>query len=135
MFIIERSPQVGDFVAVDKGLIMSGYILEINGDESVVEIDNHTGHRIDSFKTDDLSVVLLDYKECSIEDFESTMRQKDADVSTMSNETLFILYTKFKADALTCSRARTSYAYGVGLDSSHKSNTYKEELQRRGFMI
>ena len=134
MLIIERSPQVGDFITVDKGLIMSGYILEINGDESVVEIDNSTGHRIDSFKTDDLSVVLLDYKECSIEDFESAMRQKNADISAMSNETLFILYTKFKADAQTCSRTRTSYAYGVGLDSSRKANAYKEELQRRGLM-
>lgn len=29
----------------------------------------------------------------------------------------------------------TVYVYGVGLDSSRKADTYKEELQRRGFMI
>lgn len=51
------TPKVGDFVTVDESLIMSGYLLEINGDEAIVEIDNHTGHRIDSFKLSDLYVV------------------------------------------------------------------------------
>ena len=135
MFIVERKPQVGDFVTVDKGLIMSGYILEINGNEAVVEIDNHTGNRIDSFKADDSSVVLLDYKECPLDDFQSAMSLKDSDIAKIANPYLYILYTKFQADARTCSRARTSYAYGVGLDSSHKADAYKEELQKRGFMI
>lgn len=78
---------------------------------------------------------MLDYKECSLAEFEAAMQQKNTDISTISSEHLFILYTKFKADACTCSRVRTSYAYGVGLDSSRKADTYKEELQRRGFMI
>lgn len=78
---------------------------------------------------------MLDYKECSIEEFEAAMQQKNADVSAISSERLFILYTKFKADACACSRARTSYAYGIGIDSSRKANSYKEELQRRGFII
>ena len=78
---------------------------------------------------------MLDYKECSLAEFETAMQQKNADISTISSEHLFILYTKFKADARVCSRARTSYAYGVGLDSSRKADAYKEELQRRGFVI
>lgn len=77
---------------------------------------------------------MLDYKECSLAEFEAAMQQKNADISTISSEHLFILYTKFKADACACGRARTSYAYGVGLDSSRKANAYKEELQRRGFI-
>ena len=135
MLIINKMPSIGDFVTVDKGLIMSGYVLEIDGNEATVEVDNYTGHRIDSFKTDDLSVVLLDYKECSLEDFKSAMCLKDADVSEIATPYLYVLYTKFKADAYICSRAQTSYAYGVGLDSSRKANAYKEELQKRGVMI
>ena len=55
--ILDSVPKVGDFVTVDKNLIISGYLLEIIGDEAIVEIDNHTGHRIDSFRMSDLSVV------------------------------------------------------------------------------
>jgi hypothetical protein len=55
--LLDTVPKVGDFVTVDQNLVMAGYILEILGDEAVVEIDNHTGHRIDSFRISDLCVV------------------------------------------------------------------------------
>lgn len=54
--ILNEVPKVGDFVTIDENLIMAGYLLEIIGDEAIVEIDNHTGHRIDSFKLSDLCV-------------------------------------------------------------------------------
>lgn len=78
---------------------------------------------------------MLNYKECSIEAFESAMQQKNADVSTISTEHLFILYTKFKADALTCFFAGTSYAHGVGAKSENKSEAFRLELLRRGVQL
>lgn len=78
---------------------------------------------------------MLNYKECSIEDFEAAMKQKNADVKTISNEYLYILYTKFKADARLCFHAATGYATGLGYDSENKAKAYKEELQARGINI
>lgn len=78
---------------------------------------------------------MLNYKECSIEDFNEAMKQKNVDVKDISNAHLYILYTKFKADASTCFRASTSYASGLGRSSENQANLYKEELIRRGITV
>lgn len=78
---------------------------------------------------------MLNYKECSIDDFNLAMSQKNADVKTISDVHLYILYTKFKADDLHCCYAGTSYAAGLGISSRNKANVFKSELQRRGIRI
>lgn len=75
---------------------------------------------------------MLDYKNCSIEDFIKAMSQKNEDLKHISSEYLYILYTKFKADAIACGRAGTSYASGLRIDSNKRADLYKEELLRRG---
>ena len=78
---------------------------------------------------------MLNYKECSIEDFNAAMQQKDADVQSISDSHLYILYTKFQSDASRCFYADTGYAVGLGRSSDNKAKTYKAELQRRGIMV
>lgn len=78
---------------------------------------------------------MLNYKECSIEDFNKAMKSKNEDVKTLSNEYLYILYTKFKADASACFQAGTSYAMSLSRSSKNTANVYKEELQHRGIKI
>lgn len=78
---------------------------------------------------------MLDYRECSIEDFKEAMKQTNIDVKDISNEHLYILYTKFKADALTCFRARKGYASELGRCSENQAERYKEELKRRGIDV
>lgn len=78
---------------------------------------------------------MLNYKECSIEDFNKAMESENEDVKTLSNEYLYILYTKFKADASVCFQTGTSYAMSLSRRSKDRANTYKEELQRRGIKI
>lgn len=78
---------------------------------------------------------MLDYRECSIEDFNKAMESKNEDVKTLSTEHLYILYTKFKADASACFQAGTSYAMSLSTRSKNRANAYKEELQQRGIKI
>lgn len=75
---------------------------------------------------------MLNYKECDINDFNEAMKNKDMDVKNISDTHLYILYTKFKADALACFYAGTSYARGLGIESENQAKIYKEELQNRG---
>ena len=75
---------------------------------------------------------MLNYKECSIEEFNAAMKEKDSDVRLISDSHLYILYTKFKADAIQCAYAGTSYSSGLSISSSQRANTYKTELLRRG---
>lgn len=79
--------------------------------------------------------VMLNYKECDIKDFESAMKQKNADIKTISNEHLYILYTKFKADATACAYAGTSYASGLSIDSKNQAQRYADELKSRNISI
>lgn len=78
---------------------------------------------------------MLDYKECSIEAFNAAMKEKNKDIKNISDTNLYILYTKFKADALTCFHARTSYASDLGVSSENQAETYKKELQSRGINV
>lgn len=78
---------------------------------------------------------MLNYKECHIDDFTKAMEQKNADVKTISNEYLYILYTKFMADARQCFYAGTSYASGIGHKSEKQAEVYKTELQNRGIDV
>lgn len=78
---------------------------------------------------------MLNYKDCNIKDFNEAMKQKDVEVKNISNVHLYILYTKFKADAATCFYAKTSYASGLGISSEHRANLYKKELLNRGIMV
>lgn len=75
---------------------------------------------------------MLNYKECSIEEFNAAMKEKDNDVRNISDSHLYILYTKFKADSIHCAYVKTSYASGLSVGSSQRANTYKTELLRRG---
>lgn len=78
---------------------------------------------------------MLNYRECDINDFNEAIKNKDMDVKNISNTHLYILYTKFKADALACFYAGTSYArYLEGL-SEDRAKVYKEELQNRGINV
>lgn len=78
---------------------------------------------------------MLDYKKCSIGDFNAAMKMKDADVTTISDAHLYILYTKFKSDAFTCFRAGTIYSNHIGGLSENRAKVYKKELQDRGITI
>lgn len=78
---------------------------------------------------------MLDYKDCDIEEFNMVMKEKDNDVQSISDSHLYILYTKFKADAIHCAYAKTSYASGLSISSSQRANTYKTELLRRGVNV
>lgn len=75
---------------------------------------------------------MLNYKECSTEDFINAMKKQNADIKSISDSHLYILYTKFKADASVCFGAGTGYATGLGIISRNKAASYKEELQNRG---
>ena len=79
--------------------------------------------------------MLKNYKECSIEDFNAAMREKDSDVRVVLTSHLYILYTKFKADSSACFHVGTSYANGLSLRSENRAKLYKEELQRRGVLF
>lgn len=78
---------------------------------------------------------MLNYKECNINDFNEAMQNKDMDVKNISNTHLYILYTKFKADASACFYAGTSYASNLGRRSENRAKVYKEELQNRGINV
>ena len=74
---------------------------------------------------------MLNYKDCDIKDFNAAMAQKNDDVKTISDAHLYILWTKFKADARACFYAGTSYSRGIGTDSDNRAKVYEEELKRR----
>ena len=78
---------------------------------------------------------MLNYKECDIKDFEKAMELKNTDIKTISTEHLYILYTKFKADAYTCYYQGGSYANNIGDRSNKKAEAYKIELNNRGIEI
>lgn len=78
---------------------------------------------------------MLNYKECHIDDFKKAMEQKNADVKTISSEYLYILYTKFMADARQCFYAGTTHESGIGHKSEKRAEAYKNELQSRGIDI
>lgn len=78
---------------------------------------------------------MLNYKECSIEDFNKAMENKDTNVKELSNEYLYILYTKFSADASVCFWAGTPYAMSISRKSENRVNIYKEELKNRGINV
>lgn len=78
---------------------------------------------------------MLNYKQCHIDDFNEALKNKDMNLADISDEHLYILYTKFKADALTCFRSRTPYAAGLGAASEDCANAYKKELKNRGISV
>ena len=75
---------------------------------------------------------MLNYKECSKDAFDRAMKQKGEDVSKISDEDLYILYTKFMADARQAFSFGSTYASGIGRQSQRKADAYKAELLRRG---
>ena len=78
---------------------------------------------------------MLSYRECNIDDFNNALKQKHDDVKTISDEYLYILYTKFEADARQCSGVHSSYATGLNISSKKQAKIYKEELLKRGISI
>lgn len=81
---------------------------------------------------------MLNYKECDIKDFNEAMGKKDMDVKDISNEHLYILYTKFKADAQACFnafRGESVYQRSIRHRSENRARGYKEELQKRGINV
>ena len=77
---------------------------------------------------------MLNYRDCSIEDFHAAMQQKNADPSTISDEDLYILYTKFKADARHAAYTAGSYAMGISISSKQRAEVFKQELHKRGLL-
>jgi hypothetical protein len=75
---------------------------------------------------------MQNYKECRKDVFDEAMKQKDEDVSRISDENLYILYTKFRADARQAFSFGSTYASGIGRQSQRKADAYKAELLRRG---
>lgn len=78
---------------------------------------------------------MKNYKECTIEDFNISMKEKDYELKKISNEHLYILYTKFKEEAATCFCVGTNYSRDFGHRSEKRANMYKEELQNRGITV
>lgn len=81
---------------------------------------------------------MLNYKECDIKDFNEALEKKDMDVKDISDEHLYILYTKFKADAQNCFdafRSETVYQRSIRMRSENRAKGYKEELQKRGIDV
>lgn len=78
---------------------------------------------------------MQDYKSCSIEDFESAMKLKNADPKTLSDEQLYILYTKFHSDAMHCKYVGSTYSHGVGIDSEKHAQIYADELKLRNISV
>ena len=78
---------------------------------------------------------MLNYKECDIADFNDAMQEKDRDAKEISDAHLYILYTKYTADASSCFYSESSYATGLGIASKNRAKVYKEELQRRGISL
>ncbi len=76
---------------------------------------------------------MLNYKECTIEEFQAAMAEKNKCVKEISDEYLYILYTKFKADARQCFHAGSSYARGLGITSEKMAEMYWTELLERGY--
>lgn len=62
---------------------------------------------------------MLDYRECSIEEFNTAMQEKDNDVQSISN---------FRADATQCAYAGTSYASGLPCNKSSQEKDYSNEV-------
>ena len=78
---------------------------------------------------------LLDFRECSEEDFKNALLSKDKPVEEISDEYLNILATKFVNDAAVCAYAGTIYSRGLSMDSKKRANTYIAELVKRGYTI
>lgn len=74
---------------------------------------------------------MKDYKECSDAEFKNAMAKKDADVETLTNQELYILKTKFYADAAQCRNGSSSYAMGLSISSSNRAKRYDDELRAR----
>ena len=72
-----------------------------------------------------------DYKNCDADDFKRAMSQKDDAVETISTKYLYILYTKFMADANQCAYAGTSHTYGLSISSKKQAKKYKAEIMKR----
>lgn len=77
------------------------------------------------------NITYKDYKNCDLDDFKQAMSQKNDDVETISTEYLYILYTKFMADANQCAYAGTSYTYGLSISSKKQAEKYKAEIMKR----
>ena len=78
---------------------------------------------------------MLTYKECNPDEFNRAMSEKDTDVKFISTEHLYILYTKFKNDALNLFSHGSSYAMSLGGKSQSRMKTYEAELIQRGVDI
>lgn len=74
---------------------------------------------------------LANYKDCHIDDFKAAIKLKNADPKTISTEYLYILYTKYKADAFQCYRAQTSYGNDIAKKSEDHAELFRKELISR----
>lgn len=132
--------KINDYV-YHNGFSLEGKITNIENNIAYVEIImiDKTGKKIKHdmrFELKSLShKKMINYKECSIEDFNNAIKSKDADIKTLSNEYLYILYTKFEADAFACYQAGTLYSMEISRKSKEDAGKYKEELQKRGFNV
>lgn len=74
---------------------------------------------------------LTNYKNCHIDDFKAAMKLKNADPKTIPTKYLYILYTKYKADAFQCYKAQTFYGNNIAKKSEDHAESFRKELISR----
>ncbi|MBT9841493.1 hypothetical protein [Blautia sp. MCC283] len=70
---------------------------------------------------------MLDAKNCTEEAYKYAMNKSEADVTTIPTNILYILYTKYKSDAVKLRRTDRCLA----ADAKKKKTVYWNELARR----
>ena len=71
--------------------------------------------------------IMLDYRKCSEESYKRAMASKDKDIRRIPREYLYILYTKYKADAVKLRAVDMEKA----LEAKRRKQMYWNELCRR----
>lgn len=74
---------------------------------------------------------MKNYKECTQAEFDNAMAKKNEDVSTLTNQELYILKTKMKADMDALFSADTLYARDLYYRTKKSFEKYDEELRAR----
>lgn len=83
---------------------------------------------------------MKNYKECSDEEFEAAMAEKDKTVTEISDEHLYILFTKYRADVNqllinTAFSRDNSYSNSILDKTKEKRDAYFAELSQRNIEI
>lgn len=76
---------------------------------------------------------MKNYKECSDEEYERALSQKNTkNLKEITDEDLYILYTKFMHDYCTIDSSWSSYTLDLSIKYKQRIDLYEKELKRRG---